>query len=138
MFSQNRPNINRTPYSFPRSAYSTCRVWVVSLCLCVVCVCCCPEIFLYTLRSYSQRSFSLGQSDHLTILNAYNHFDSRSGNERFAFARDNFLGIRSLQTIAGERLYICTRSVYYIYYTCIYIYIHVCMYAYIYIHIYTI
>jgi len=49
----------------------------------------------------AKRSFLLGQSDHLTILNAYNHFDSRAGAERFAFARENFLGIRSLQTIAG-------------------------------------
>mmetsp|Transcript_14939 Transcript_14939/g.48465 ORF Transcript_14939/g.48465 Transcript_14939/m.48465 type:complete len:651 (-) Transcript_14939:268-2220(-) len=48
----------------------------------------------------AKRGFAVGQSDHLTILNAYNHFDGRSGGERFAFAREHFLSIRSLQTIA--------------------------------------
>ena len=47
----------------------------------------------------AKRSFSVGQSDHLAALNAYRQFDSLPGNGKYDFARANFLGIKSLQTI---------------------------------------
>jgi HrpA-like RNA helicase len=37
------------------------------------------------------------QSDHLAVLRAYQRFDSLKGNDRFDFARENFLGIKTLQ-----------------------------------------
>jgi len=48
MYSQNRLNLNRIPDSFPRSAYSTCRVGGVCLgvggVVLVVCVCVCVGV----------------------------------------------------------------------------------------------
>ena len=45
--------------------------------------------------------FAFGQSDHLTMLRAYNAWDSLSGEAKFDFCKANFLGIRTLQTIGG-------------------------------------
>ena len=47
----------------------------------------------------SKRSFATGQSDHLTSLSAYRAFD-RAGASRFDMARERFLGVKTLQTIA--------------------------------------
>jgi hypothetical protein len=44
--------------------------------------------------------FATGQSDHLTALRAYQECDA-AGSRRFDFAREHFLGIKTLQTIAG-------------------------------------
>ena len=41
------------------------------------------------------------QSDHLAVLRAYLEFDRTPGNAKFTFARENFLGIKSLQMIGG-------------------------------------
>jgi len=38
-----------------------------------------------------------GPSDHIAILNAYWEFNSRSGAEKMEFARENFLGIKTLR-----------------------------------------
>ena len=49
----------------------------------------------------SRRSFGASlQSDHLAVLFAYQQFDSREGQSRFDFARERFLSIRTLQSIA--------------------------------------
>jgi len=51
----------------------------------------------------AKRSFAVGgaaQSDHLTALRAYQMCD-RQGNGRFNFAREHFLGIKTLQMVAG-------------------------------------
>ena len=48
----------------------------------------------------AKMSFATAQSDHLTIVNAYNSVDSM-GHARFSFCRENFLSIKTLQTIAG-------------------------------------
>ena len=47
----------------------------------------------------AKRSFASGASDHLAVLKAYTEFDATPGQARFEFARENFLGIKSLQTI---------------------------------------
>ena len=47
----------------------------------------------------SKRQFTLLQSDHLAVLNAYSQFDALRHDERYAFARDRFLGIKTLQQI---------------------------------------
>ena len=44
---------------------------------------------------------TLGPSDHIAILNAYDAWDRLRGNEKFSFCRENFLGVRSLQSIGG-------------------------------------
>ncbi len=49
----------------------------------------------------AKRRFAVGQSDHLTALAAYNEWDQLSGTTKFDFCRENFLGIRTLQAIAG-------------------------------------
>ena len=49
----------------------------------------------------AKRSFSSGQSDHLASLTAYHQFDSIPGQARYEFAREHFLGIKSLQTIGA-------------------------------------
>ena len=49
----------------------------------------------------AKRNLAFGQSDHLTALRAYLEFDSMGPRDRFDFARENFLGIKTLQTIAG-------------------------------------
>ena len=49
----------------------------------------------------AKRQFTVGQSDHLAVLKAYTEFDQISGQAKFEFARENFLGIKSLQAIAG-------------------------------------
>jgi len=56
----------------------------------------------------SRKAFAVGlagehtQSDHLAVLHAYQAFDSgHAGEGRFAFARERFLGIRTLQSIAS-------------------------------------
>lgn len=43
--------------------------------------------------------FKAGQSDHLTVLRAYREFD-QSGGARFQMARECFLSVRTLQSIA--------------------------------------
>jgi hypothetical protein len=48
----------------------------------------------------AKHRFATHQSDHLTALKAYNECDVQGG-KRFEFARENFLGIKTLQTIAG-------------------------------------
>jgi len=47
----------------------------------------------------SKRQFTLLQSDHLAVLNAYSQFDALRHDERYSFARDRFLGIKTLQQI---------------------------------------
>jgi hypothetical protein len=44
--------------------------------------------------------FALAQSDHLTTLRAYNEVD-KMGSSRFDFCRQNYISIKTLQTIAG-------------------------------------
>jgi hypothetical protein len=44
--------------------------------------------------------FALAQSDHLTTLRAYNEVD-KMGTSRFDFCRQNYISIKTLQTIAG-------------------------------------
>jgi len=41
------------------------------------------------------------QSDHLAVLNAYNQFDQAHGEAKFGFARERFLGIKTLHAIAS-------------------------------------
>ena len=48
----------------------------------------------------AKMSFATAQSDHLTILSAYKQVDSM-GHARYDFCRENFLSIKTLQTIAG-------------------------------------
>jgi HrpA-like RNA helicase len=48
----------------------------------------------------AKMSFATAQSDHLTVLNAYKQVDSM-GKARYDFCKDNFLSIKTLQTIAG-------------------------------------
>ena len=48
----------------------------------------------------SKRAFSMGQSDHLTALNAYRAFD-RGGGGKYDMCRERFLGVKTLQQIAG-------------------------------------
>ena len=45
--------------------------------------------------------FANGQSDHLTMLRAYNEWDALGGEAKFEFCRNNFLGVRTLQAISG-------------------------------------
>eukprot|EP00900_Chrysochromulina_parva_P022977 jgi/Chrpa1/5312/Chrysochromulina_OHIO_Genome00013211-RA len=49
----------------------------------------------------AKRRFAFNQSDHLTMLRAYNEWDALSGNAKFDFCRENFLGVRTLQSISG-------------------------------------
>ena len=49
----------------------------------------------------AKREFARGsQSDHLAVLYAYNKFDQIYGEQRYQFARDNFLGVKTLQAIS--------------------------------------
>ena len=48
----------------------------------------------------AKMQFATGQSDLLTVLNAYNVVD-KMGNARWDFCRENFLSVKTLQTIAG-------------------------------------
>ncbi|KAL3917699.1 MAG: hypothetical protein SGPRY_006303 [Prymnesium sp.] len=48
----------------------------------------------------AKRLFATGQSDHLAVLNAYMAFD-RMGPAKYEFARENFLGIKTMQMIGG-------------------------------------
>jgi ATP-dependent RNA helicase DHX57 len=41
------------------------------------------------------------QSDHLALLSAYEQFDSRSGDAKFSFARERFLGVKTLAAIGS-------------------------------------
>jgi len=53
----------------------------------------------------AKRSFAVGgaaQSDHLTALRAYQMCD-RQGQGRFNFAREHFLGIKTLQMVGSGR-----------------------------------
>jgi ATP-dependent RNA helicase DHX57 len=51
---------------------------------------------------WSRTAFADGwQSDYLAIMHAYGDFDSLPAPERFAFARQRFLGIRTLQGVAS-------------------------------------
>ncbi|KAJ1484992.1 hypothetical protein T484DRAFT_1795168 [Baffinella frigidus] len=47
----------------------------------------------------SKLNFTLFQSDHLAVLNAYSQYDSMRNDERYSFARERFLGIKTLQQI---------------------------------------
>ena len=47
----------------------------------------------------AKHTFATEQSDHLTVLRAYNEVDAM-GNDRFNFCREYFLGIKTIQTIA--------------------------------------
>jgi len=49
----------------------------------------------------AKRRFGYNQSDHLTMLRAYNEWDALVGEAKFAFCRENFLGVRTLQSISG-------------------------------------
>lgn len=49
----------------------------------------------------AKMSFATAQSDHLTALNAYKKVDVMGHSTRYDFCRENFLGIKTLQTIAG-------------------------------------
>ncbi|KAL7540412.1 hypothetical protein ACHAXR_010081 [Thalassiosira sp. AJA248-18] len=49
----------------------------------------------------AKMSFATAQSDHLTVLNAYKQVDKMSNATRFDFCRENFLSIKTMQTIAG-------------------------------------
>eukprot|EP00656_Telonema_subtile_P030709 TRINITY_DN33695_c0_g1_i1.p1 TRINITY_DN33695_c0_g1~~TRINITY_DN33695_c0_g1_i1.p1 ORF type:complete len:686 (+),score=123.78 TRINITY_DN33695_c0_g1_i1:102-2159(+) len=44
---------------------------------------------------------ALGPSDHVIVLNAYDAWDRLQGEEKFRFCREHFLGLRSMQAIAG-------------------------------------
>ena len=48
----------------------------------------------------AKMTFATAQSDHLTVLNAYKQVDAM-GHARYDFCRENFLSIKTLQTIAG-------------------------------------
>ena len=48
----------------------------------------------------AKMTFATGQSDHLTVLNAYKQVDAM-GKSRYDFCRENFLSIKTMQTIAG-------------------------------------
>ncbi len=50
--------------------------------------------------NFCRMQFAMGQSDHLTTLNAYNQVD-RMGSERYDFCRENFISNKGLQTVAG-------------------------------------
>eukprot|EP00966_Prymnesium_polylepis_P149146 3446066-Prymnesium_polylepis.1 len=52
------------------------------------------------------QAFASMQSDHLAVLGAYSAFDGMRGEARFSFARDRFLGIKTLQA-GGARLPDC-------------------------------
>ena len=45
----------------------------------------------------SKRKFALLQSDHLAVLNAYAQYEGAHGEARYAFARERFLGIKTLE-----------------------------------------
>ena len=47
----------------------------------------------------AKRSFTVGQSDWLACYSAYRHFDELPGSAKYEFARNHFLGIKTLQTI---------------------------------------
>jgi hypothetical protein len=49
----------------------------------------------------SRRKFATLQSDHLALLCAYSQFDETRGDGKFAFARERFLGIKTLTAIAS-------------------------------------
>ena len=52
--------------------------------------------------SWSRRDFAGGsQSDYLAVMRAYSEFDSYSRSDRYRFARDRFLGIKTLQGIGS-------------------------------------
>ncbi|OEU15996.1 P-loop containing nucleoside triphosphate hydrolase protein, partial [Fragilariopsis cylindrus CCMP1102] len=48
----------------------------------------------------AKMTFATAQSDHLTVLNAYKQVDAM-GKSRYDFCRENFLSIKTIQTIAG-------------------------------------
>ena len=48
----------------------------------------------------AKMNFATAQSDHLTVLNAYKKVDVM-GKARYDFCRENFLSIKTIQTIAG-------------------------------------
>ena len=48
----------------------------------------------------AKMNFATAQSDHLTVLNAYKQVDAM-GKSRYDFCRENFLSIKTLQTISG-------------------------------------
>ena len=48
----------------------------------------------------AKMNFATAQSDHLTVLNAYKQVD-KMGSARFDFCRENFISIKTMQTIAG-------------------------------------
>jgi HrpA-like RNA helicase len=48
----------------------------------------------------AKMTFATAQSDHLTVLNAYKQVDAM-GKSRYDFCRENFLSIKTIQTISG-------------------------------------
>ena len=48
----------------------------------------------------AKMKFATAQSDHLTVLNAYKQVDAM-GKARYDFCRENFLSIKTIQTISG-------------------------------------
>merc|ERR1719253_1646796 len=48
----------------------------------------------------AKMAFATAQSDHLTVVWAYNEVDSIKGHAKYDFCRENFLSIKTLQTIA--------------------------------------
>ncbi len=48
----------------------------------------------------AKMTFATAQSDHLTIIHAYNKVDAM-GSARYSFCQEHFLSIKTLQTIAG-------------------------------------
>ncbi|KAL9178288.1 hypothetical protein ACHAXT_001716 [Thalassiosira profunda] len=49
----------------------------------------------------AKMSFATAQSDHLSVVRAYNEVDSIKGHAKYDFCRENFLSIKTLQTIGG-------------------------------------
>ena len=49
----------------------------------------------------SRKKFATFQSDHLALLSAYTQFDCIPGDAKFSFARERFLGVKSLTSIGS-------------------------------------
>jgi HrpA-like RNA helicase len=52
-------------------------------------------------QKFAQTALLVGPSDHLAVVNAYNTWDRLQGDKKYAFCREHYLGVRSLQAIAG-------------------------------------
>ena len=49
----------------------------------------------------SKRKFAVLQSDHLALLAAYAQFDATIGDAKYSFARERFLGVKTLTAIGS-------------------------------------